>query len=65
MSKESRRYNKKNVWLIAGAIVLIILLLVWLTVAMFTGDTDVYDTALLPENASTVANFINLLPCLY
>lgn len=35
-------YNNKNkVWLVIGAIVLIVLLLVWLTVAMFSGDTDV------------------------
>lgn len=34
--------NKKtNIWLIVGAIVLILLLIFWLTGAMFTGDTDV------------------------
>lgn len=33
--------NKNRVWLIIGAVVLIVLLLVWLTFAMFTGDTDV------------------------
>ena len=33
--------KKTNFWLILGAVVLIILLIVWLTVAMFTGDTDV------------------------
>lgn len=34
--------NKKNkFWLVVGAIVLIVLLIVWLTFAMFTGDTDV------------------------
>lgn len=38
MSDSKRKYN---IWLIVGAIVLIILLLAWLTFAMFTGDTDV------------------------
>lgn len=37
----SESKKKNNVWLIIGAIVLIVLLIVWLTVAMFTGDTDV------------------------
>jgi len=38
------RYSKSgrlNGWLLAGAVVLIVLLLVWLTVAMLLGDTDV------------------------
>lgn len=37
-------------WLIVGAIVLIILLLLWLTIADFWGDTDVAAclTPLLP-----------------
>lgn len=38
MSKEN---SKVNVWLVVGVIVLIVLLLVWLTVADFFGDTDV------------------------
>lgn len=33
--------NKNKFWLVLGAIILIILLIVWLTFAMFTGDTDV------------------------
>lgn len=33
--------KKNNFWLAFGAIVLIILLLAWLTYAMFLGDTDV------------------------
>lgn len=44
--REYRRHQrssgkKTSVWLIIGVIVLIVLLVVWLTVAMFTGDTDV------------------------
>lgn len=38
MSKEK---SKINVWLVVGVIVLIALLLIWLTVADFFGDTDV------------------------
>lgn len=33
--------KKNRFWLILGALILIILLLVWLTYAMFLGDTDV------------------------
>lgn len=36
-----RKYNKTNIWLVIGAIVLIILLILWLTFADFAGDTDV------------------------
>lgn len=36
-----KKKNKINMWLAIGAIVLIILLLVWLTLADFSGDTDV------------------------
>ncbi|MCC8113681.1 MAG: hypothetical protein LIP03_06730 [Bacteroidales bacterium] len=38
---DRRRKNKVNPWLLVGAIVLIVLLLLWLTVADFWGDTDV------------------------
>ncbi|MDE7427150.1 MAG: hypothetical protein K2M79_05065 [Muribaculaceae bacterium] len=36
-----RRRNKTSLWVAIGAVILIILLLVWLTVADFTGNTDV------------------------
>lgn len=36
--KESKGYS---IWLIVGVIVLIVLLLVWLTIADIFGDTDV------------------------
>lgn len=38
MSKEK---STVNVWLVIGVVVLIALLLIWLTVADFFGDTDV------------------------
>lgn len=43
MSDADKRNNRKktNVWLVIGAVVLIILLLFWLTFAFFLGDTDV------------------------
>lgn len=36
-----KKKNKVSTWLIIGVIVLIGLLLIWLTVADFLGDTDV------------------------
>ncbi len=43
----SSKQNKTNkVWLAIIAGILIVFLLIWLTVAMFTGDTDV--AAMLP-----------------
>ena len=39
-SKTSRR-NRINVWVAIGAIILIILLIIWLTFADLTGNTDV------------------------
>lgn len=38
---ERKRKSNTTLWVAIGAIVLIILLLVWLTVADFFGDTDV------------------------
>lgn len=41
-NEESSRNRKRiNVWVAVGAIFLIILLILWLTVADFTGNTDV------------------------
>lgn len=40
-SENSRRRGRTNIWIALGAIFLIILLILWLTVADFTGDTDV------------------------
>lgn len=36
-----KKKNKTSVWLIIGVAVLVALLLIWLTVADFFGDTDV------------------------
>ena len=38
---DSKRRAKPNLWLIIGAVVLIVLLLLWLTFADLSGDTDV------------------------
>lgn len=47
--KNSRRNRKRtNLWLAIGAIFLIILLIIWLTVADMTGDTDVA-AAIIPR----------------
>lgn len=38
---ERKTKSKTTVWLAIGVVVLIILLMLWLTVADFLGDTDV------------------------
>lgn len=50
-NREMRRHSRKGLggtplWVSIGAVVLIVLLLVWLSVALFTGDTDVNFVAL-------------------
>ncbi len=40
-NKEARKRNRTSVWVAIGAIFLIILLILWLTFADLTGDTDV------------------------
>ncbi len=39
--ERQRRNNRTSVWVSIGAVVLIIILVMWLTDAMFLGDTDV------------------------
>lgn len=47
--KNSRRKNKTaSFWVAVGAVILIILLIFWLTMADFAGDTDVA-AAILPR----------------
>lgn len=38
---DHNKRKKVNAWLVIGVLILIALLLVWLTIASFTGDTDV------------------------
>lgn len=38
---DSKRKNRTSVWVAIGAVFLIILLIIWLTFADLTGDTDV------------------------
>lgn len=54
MDKKNR---KTSMWLIVGVVVLIALLIVWLTIADFFGDTDVAAAVVWP-----MSNIINLLP---
>ena len=54
MSKTNRKNrNRTSAWVAAGAVFLIILLLVWLTYADLLGDTDV--AACLGTAACTLA----------
>lgn len=47
--KDSKPFDKKGrAWVIIGAVILIILLMVWLTFADLTGNTDV--AAFLPPD---------------
>ena len=46
MSDSDRRRSRAKTWLAFGAIILIVLLLIWLTYANLLGDTDV--AAVLP-----------------
>ncbi|MDE6323763.1 MAG: hypothetical protein K2L85_06530 [Paramuribaculum sp.] len=39
--RSRRRVNRSSMWIAVGAVVLIILLIVWLTMADLAGDTDV------------------------
>lgn len=39
--KRCSRMNRRNIWVAVGGIILIILLIIWLTVADMAGDTDV------------------------
>lgn len=55
--------NKVNGWLVVGVIVLIVLLFGWLTMADFSGDTDVSsssnfatDSPTAPANQPTPVN---------
>lgn len=42
MTDYDKKHNRRtNFWVAVGAVILIILLLVWLTYADFFGDTDV------------------------
>lgn len=38
---DSKRKNRTSVWVAIGTVFLIILLIIWLTFADLTGDTDV------------------------
>ncbi len=41
MASDKRKRHDANFWTAVGAVVLVLLLLFWLTMADFLGDTDV------------------------
>lgn len=55
--EKKQKNSKINSWLVAGVIVLIILLIVWLTMADLWGDTDVAARAII--NASRNFNILS------
>lgn len=54
---DSKKHNKSRIngWLLAGVLILIALLLIWLTVADILGDTDV--AACISPALSTLTTF--------
>lgn len=40
-NNSTRNKNKASLWVAIGAIILIVLLLLWQGIALFSGDTDV------------------------
>ena len=48
MENEKRRKSNTSGCLIVGVLVLIVLLIIWLTIADFFGDTDVAAQAISP-----------------
>lgn len=47
-NRKRRRVNRTSIWVAIGAVILILLLIIWLTVADMAGDTDVA-AAILPR----------------
>ena len=47
-ARRDRRQNRKSMWLYIGVGVLILLLILWLTIADFWGDTDVAADMITP-----------------
>lgn len=63
MDKKRERNRKSGVsmWVSIGAVVLIILLIVWLTYASFFGDTDVAAPAAEVVNSEVAGCIVNLI----
>lgn len=40
-TNEPRRRRRVNTWVAVGAVVLIVILIIWLSIALASGDTDV------------------------
>lgn len=58
MEKKHRNKTGVPMWVTIGAVILIILLIGWLTYAMFLGDTDVAAPAAEVVNAEATAGAI-------
>lgn len=52
---ENKRKSSTSGWLIVGVLVLIILLIIWLTVADLFGDTDVAAQVIAPVRGTMAA----------
>lgn len=49
MDDKNRKRVKTNVWISIGVAILIILLILWLTIADLWGDTDVSANLIVPK----------------
>lgn len=56
MSSKNQRISRPSAWLVVGVIVLIILLIIWLTIADLWGDTDV--VAMVLPNVSIIKDLL-------
>lgn len=56
MSSKNQRISRPSAWLVVGVIVLIILLIIWLTIADLWGDTDV--AAMVLPNVSIIKDLL-------
>ncbi len=52
---ENKKKSRTPAWLVIGVLVLIILLIIWLTVADLFGDTDVAAQLIIPARESLAA----------
>lgn len=56
ITMEKNKSSKTQLWLVIGVVVLIALLIIWLTIADFWGDTDV--AAAIVSPVSTLTNLL-------
>lgn len=61
MEKKKQNRNGVPMWVTIGAVILIILLIAWLTYAMFLGDTDVSAPPVEVVNSEVAGAIVSLI----